>query len=113
MSKEMNIEKAIKNLNEIVELVKEEIKNQDENITAILDLEDLKSLQIVLKNQNRHIQETDLTSVYLKGVYDEKEKWINKIKEKKEVLSPSIKWNNSDDRDYAIRNLEELLQEKR
>ena len=43
-----SIEKAIKNLREIVELVKEEIDKNNENTTATLDLEDLKSLQIVI-----------------------------------------------------------------
>lgn len=39
---------AIKNLKEIVELAEEEINNNDVNVTAILDLKDLKSLQIVI-----------------------------------------------------------------
>ena len=38
----------IKNLEEIINLSKEEIENNDENITAILDLEDLKSLENLL-----------------------------------------------------------------
>ena len=37
-------EEDIKNLSEIIELCEAEINNNDENITAILDLEDLKSL---------------------------------------------------------------------
>lgn len=41
-------EKAIKNLKEIIDLSKEEIENNDENTTAILDITDLKSLAIVL-----------------------------------------------------------------
>lgn len=39
---------AIKNLKEIVELAEEEINNNDVNVTAILDLKDLKSLQVVI-----------------------------------------------------------------
>ena len=35
-------EEDIKNLSEIIELCEAEINNNDENITAILDLEDLK-----------------------------------------------------------------------
>lgn len=38
----------IKNLQEIINLCKEEINNNDKNITATLDLEDLKSLKNVL-----------------------------------------------------------------
>lgn len=44
----MTKEQAIKNLFEIVELSKDEIKNGNTNIAATLDYEDLKSLQIAL-----------------------------------------------------------------
>lgn len=44
----MTKEQAIKNLLEIVELSKDEIKNGNTNIAATLDYEDLKSLQIAL-----------------------------------------------------------------
>lgn len=47
-NKNMNLKGAIKNLKEIVELVEEEINNNDVNVTAILDLKDLKSLQVVI-----------------------------------------------------------------
>ena len=40
--------KAIENLSEIVNLSKEELQKENENITAILDYEDLKSLDTVL-----------------------------------------------------------------
>lgn len=42
------MEEDIKNLEEIINLCKEEINNNDKNITAILDLEDLKSLENLL-----------------------------------------------------------------
>ena len=41
----MNEDKTIKNIIEILELAKEEIKTNNKNITATLDLEDLKSLK--------------------------------------------------------------------
>ena len=41
----MNKEKQIKDIIEILELSKEEIENNNENITATLDLQDLKSLK--------------------------------------------------------------------
>lgn len=44
----IELQKAIKNLKEIVDLSKEEIEKDDENISAVLDLEDLKSLKIIL-----------------------------------------------------------------
>ena len=45
----MTKEQVIKNLLEIVELSKDEIKNGNTNIAATLDYEDLKSLQIALE----------------------------------------------------------------
>lgn len=38
-----------KNLKEIVELSKEEIENNNKELTAILDLEDLKELKLLLE----------------------------------------------------------------
>ncbi len=43
-----NIEKSFKNLSEIVESCEDDIKSNNKNITAILDLEDLKSLKAML-----------------------------------------------------------------
>ena len=51
--------KAIENLSEIVNLSKEELQKENENITAILDYEDLKSLDTVLsliKEQKNKIE---------------------------------------------------------
>ncbi len=50
---------AIDNLSEIVKLSKEELQKENENITAILDYKDLKSLDTVLsliKQQQRKIE---------------------------------------------------------
>lgn len=64
------LEKSIKNLMEIVSLSEDEIKKNNRNISAVLDLEDLKSLKEVLDNIKEN--ELDLTTTYLKGVYDGK-----------------------------------------
>ena len=88
------MEEDIKNLSEIIELCEEEINNNDENVSAILDLTDLKSLRNLIKEyknlkeieenhrkENGELREQvkeleeDLTSVYLKGIYDERDKW--------------------------------------
>ena len=45
----MTIERAVQNLTEIVELSDEEINNNNENASAVLDLEDIKSLKMVLE----------------------------------------------------------------
>ena len=45
---EISIDDAKKNLEEIIKLSKYEIEKNNESITAILDLQDLKSLKIIL-----------------------------------------------------------------
>ena len=60
------LEKSIKNLMEIVSLSEDEIKKNDRNVSAILDLEDLKSLKELLDYFKEN--KLDLTTVYLKGV---------------------------------------------
>lgn len=64
------LEKSIKNLMEIVSLSEDEIKKNDRKVSAILDLEDLKSLKELLDYFKEN--KLDLTTVYLKGVYDGK-----------------------------------------
>lgn len=82
----------IKNLSEIIELCEAEINNNDENVTAILDLTDLKSLRNLI-NRNKELEE-DYTSVYLKGVYDERDKWKSKVREKIEEYKNMLKTCN-------------------
>lgn len=51
-------ERAINNLGEIIELCRDELDENNKNVNATLDFEDLKSLQIVLraiKNKNKLI----------------------------------------------------------
>ncbi len=43
------LEEDIKNLSEIIQLCEDDIKKNNNNVTATLDLEDLKSLQTVLE----------------------------------------------------------------
>lgn len=47
------IEEAIKNLSEIVELSEDDTKNNNKNATAILDLEDIESLKTLLQEFNK------------------------------------------------------------
>ena len=132
------MEEDIKNLSEIIELCEEEINNNDENVSAILDLTDLKSLRNLIKEyknlkeieenhrkENGELREQvkdleeDLTSVYLKGIYDERDKWIALVKEKIEEINKAYedsKDENGESQyyypDYTIRVLEELLGDK-
>lgn len=134
------MEEDIKNLSEIIELCEEEINNNDENVSAILDLTDLKSLRNLIKEyknlkeieenhrkENGELREQvkeleeDLTSVYLKGIYDERDKWKIKVKKKiEEIIQNSSHFNmisplNYDKEYYetrfAVDKLQELLEE--
>ncbi|MFR1647789.1 MAG: hypothetical protein ACLSWT_05515 [Clostridia bacterium] len=58
-----SIEEDIKNIEEIIELSKEEIDAKDENITAILDIEDLISLEHILSDYKRVLKENELKGV--------------------------------------------------
>ena len=133
------MEEDIKNLSEIIELCEEEINNNDENVSAILDLTDLKSLRNLIKEyknlkeieenhrkENGELREQvkeleeDLTSVYLKGIYDERDKWIALVEEKIEEINKAYedsKDENGESQyyypDYTIRVLEELLEKRK
>lgn len=54
-----SIEEDIKNIEEIIELSKEEIDAKDENITAILDIEDLISLEHILSDYKKILKENE------------------------------------------------------
>lgn len=57
--KENSREEDIKNIEEIIELSKEEIDAKDENITAILDIEDLISLEHILSDYKKILKENE------------------------------------------------------
>lgn len=57
--------KAIKNLDEIVNLSKEELQKEDENVTAIFDYKDLKSLDTVLSLIKEQEKQMDLIKEYV------------------------------------------------
>lgn len=60
-----NSEEDIKNIEEIIELSKEEIDAKDENITAILDIEDLISLEHILSEYKRVLKENEELKEYI------------------------------------------------
>lgn len=73
---ENSIEEDIKNIEEIIELSKEEIDAKDENITAILDIEDLISLEHILSEYKRVLEKNE---VLLKE-NEKKDELIEKMK---------------------------------
>ena len=102
------MEEDIRNLKEIIELCEEEINNNDENVTAILDLEDLKSLRNLIK-ANKDLEEENKTlnerNQYLvkyrakleKELYESNENYIpvSLVEEKIEELDIKITYIES------------------
>lgn len=60
------MDKDINNLEEIINLCKEEINNNDKNITATLDLEDLKSLKNFLDRYKQLEEENSKKSIQIR-----------------------------------------------
>ena len=58
----------IKNLKEIVDLCEKEIKNNDDNTTAILDIADLKSLKNILNELDRLKKENEELSYIISEI---------------------------------------------
>lgn len=79
------LQKSIKDLSEIVKLSENELNANDKNVTAILDFEDLKALKEVIDYLQQH--EIDLTTVYLAGVYDGKDKATAELSISKEKIA--------------------------
>lgn len=78
---ENSIEEDIKNIEEIIELSKEEIDAKAEDIIAILDIEDLISLEHILLDYKRVLKENEkLNSLIKKLEKDSKEQqWIQTV----------------------------------
>ena len=83
----MTKEQAIKNLLEIVELSKNEIKNGNTNIAATLDYEDLKSLQIALQMIEENSAEIQQKNTELAEKSAEIEKKDNQIEQYQNILA--------------------------
>lgn len=78
------MEEDIKNLSEIIELCEEEINNNDENVSAVLDLTDLLSLRRLIKTykelkeiEETHRKENGELRERVKGLEEENKKFYN------------------------------------
>lgn len=123
-----------KNLEEIIELCEEELNNNDENVTAILDLTDLKELRNLIKTYKElevitngiKVLETNRVNDdtfyviaktdFLKGSYKHLlDDYIpkSKVKEKIEEIKMTSSQINGDYfmNNYKIEVLQELLEE--
>ena len=100
----MEEKEAIKNLKEIIQLSKEEIENNDQNTTAILDITDLKSLAIIL-NMLEHTQ----TKKSLKGIINKQNKEIQELKadrvEKDKIIGLMAEYMEEEFAEYQLDNI--------
>ena len=96
-----SIEEDVKNIKEIIELSKEEIDSKAEDIIAILDIEDLISLEHILSSYKKalkeneelksnnekytiHLTDKQYNAVIENAQNDINQKWIQKVKDKVE-----------------------------
>ena len=79
---ENSIEEDIKNIEEIIELSKEEIDAKAENITAILDIEDLISLEHILSDYKIVLKENEELKISNKEI----DKECSRLEEKEVKL---------------------------
>ena len=105
----MELEEAIKQLKDL----KKDMKKDTDDLEGIFK-QDVQAIETVLQElkhlqkENEELKNMDLTTVYLKGVSDEKERWRNKIKK-------FIKENSHTDtynfKTVEVSKLQELLGE--
>lgn len=125
-----SMEKDIKNLQEIINLCNEELDNEDENVTAVLDLVDLKSLRNLI-NRNKELEEENRifalegSRVRLKIHIDKNYIQVSLVEEKieelneyykKEIYPSLINWSDVDITecyDVMIEILQELLEKRK
>ena len=127
-----NSEEDIKNIEEIIELSKKEIDAKDENMTAILDIEDLISLKHILLDYKRVLEinkvllkkneklkeelETEQNERLLCYIREKQMIPVQKIKGKIEDLKMSGGSDGKDNtentaRELAIEALQDILEE--
>lgn len=63
------------------------------------------------KEKNKELENADLTTVYLDGVYDGEKKWKDKIRAKMQEWDIPMKWKDNDDWAYAVKIFKELLED--
>ena len=125
------MEEDIKTLEELLKASKENDMYEGNKYFKSLEYfikeyQDLKEIEENHRKENGELREQvkeleeDLTSVYLKGIYNERDKWIALVKEKIEELNKAYedsKDENGESQyyypDYTIRVLEELLEKRK
>lgn len=98
-----SMEQDIKNLQEIINLCNEELDNEDENVTAVLDLVDLKSLRNLIKaykelEEENRIFALEGSRVSLKIHIDKNYIPVSLVEEKIEELNKLLEEDLQDER---------------
>nr|DAT55193.1 MAG TPA: hypothetical protein [Caudoviricetes sp.] len=104
--KENSIEEDIKNIEEIIELSKEEIDAKDENITAILDIEDLISLAYILSDYKRVLKENEILKEEKEQAWEEWNNLEQGSYETEQKLKQQIKKLQEENEELKISNKE-------
>ena len=81
------MEEDIKNLSEIIELCEEEINNNDENVSAILDLTDLKSLRNLIK-EYKNLKEIEESHRKENGELRER---VKELEEERQIVGMPVR----------------------
>lgn len=114
--------KDYENLEEIIDLCKEELKNNNQDTTAVLDIIDLKSLNNILLDYKRLLNENeelkkykryyDCTKLVVDNNYIHKQKIKDKIEELKKDKDSKYYYMFLEKRDIenTIKVLKELLE---
>ena len=118
----MELEKAILKLKAICKQChnSKECWNNEFCSDCYIEVEDVLAIETVLKSyeelrkENEELKSIDLTTVYLKGVADEKERWRNKIREKieKEKTALETCYGRIKYQEGKIEGLQDLLKEE-
>lgn len=111
----MELEEAIKQLKDL----KKDMKKDTDDLEGIFK-KDVQAIETVLKayeelkKENEELKNMDLTTVYLKGVADEKERWRNKIREEieKEKTVVETCYGRIKYQEGKIEGLQNLLEEE-
>lgn len=118
--KENSIEEDIKNIEEIINLINEELDKKDKNVSAILDLEDLLSLRNLIKAYKKLEEENRIfalegSRVRLKIHIDKNYIPVSLVEEKIEEIKNETWYIDCgvEAKQSCIEVLQELLEKRR
>ena len=108
----MNLEEAINLLNNMQKTIKESKILFDEPITVKLTENTDLAIEIVLHEISNLKKENEIKEKNYELAIKQNISYKQNLKDKIREWNESIKWNNADDCYYAIKILQELLEDK-